>query len=98
MKANEFIKKYGVDEAKYFVDKVIDHISMGDDFKAEELKRLIESHDLVKSYNGIYGAKNTLKLFLSSIEIGLYHGIDGVNSEFEIPRLKQAIADVESYL
>lgn len=57
MRANEFIKKYGVEEAKYFVDKVIDHISMGDDFKAEELKRLIESHELVQKMGGIDKAR-----------------------------------------
>lgn len=103
MKANEFVKKFGLDLAKLDVqafesgfikrEDIVEHY--GFDI-LDDLKRLVESHDLVTSYNGLHGAKNTLKLLISSIEIGLYHGIDGVNAELEIPRLKQAIADVES--
>lgn len=61
-----------------------------------ELKRLVESVDLVNSNGGWNGTKNTITLFQSSLDIGLYHGVDGVNAEVEIPRLKQAIADYES--
>lgn len=61
-----------------------------------DLKRLVESVDLVNSNGGWNGTKNTITLFQSSLDIGLYHGVDGVNAEVEIPRLKQAIADYES--
>lgn len=65
---------------------------------SQDLKRLVESHELVESYKGLHCAKNTLGLLQSSMEIGLYHGMDGVDAATEIPRLKQAIADVESCL
>lgn len=63
-----------------------------------DLKRIVESWELVESYKGLHCAKNTLGLLQSSMEIGLYHGMDGVDAATEIPRLKQAIADVESCL
>ncbi len=40
-----------------FVNNVIDHLSMGADFDVEELKRLIESHDLVNKVGGLKKAK-----------------------------------------
>lgn len=60
-----------------------------------ELKRLVESVDLVNCNGGWNGTKNTITLFQSSLDLGLYHGVDGVDAEVEIPRLKQAIADYE---
>lgn len=110
MKAETFVKTHGLDHAKQVLSSadsgankyVIDFnwyaagIVTDDYVLLSELSRVIKSHDLVTSYNGLHGAKNTLKLLISSIEIGLYHGIDGVNAELEIPRLKQAIADVEA--
>lgn len=92
MKANEFVKAMGINAVRQFLEN--DNIRTKEIH--DDLKRLVESHDLVTSYNGLHGAKNTLKLLISSIEIGLYHGIDGVNAEVEIPRLKQAIADYEA--
>lgn len=62
----------------------------------KELKHLVESVDLIHANSGLNGTKNTVKLFQSSLDIGLYHGVEGVNAEDEIPRLKQAIADYES--
>lgn len=94
MRANEYIKQYGLDKARELYNS--DDWSTVSEYFLISLKRLIESHELVETYNGINGAKNTLNLFVASIEIGLYHGVDGVNSELEIPRIKQAIADVES--
>ena len=61
-----------------------------------ELKRLVESVDLVNCNGGWNGTKNTITLFQSSLDLGLYHGVDGVDAEVEIPRLKQAITDYES--
>ena len=62
----------------------------------DDLKRLVESVDLVNCNGGWNGTKNTITLFQSSLEIGLYHGVDGVDAEVEIPRLKQAISDYEA--
>lgn len=92
MKANEFIKAMGLNAVKQFLEN--DNIRTKE--MSDDLKRLVESHDLVESYKGPHCAKNTLGLLQSSMEIGLYHGVDGVDAATEIPRLKQAIADVES--
>lgn len=68
----------------------------GEVYKLDELKRLVESVDLINANGGLNGTKNTITLFQSSLDLGLYHGVDGVDAEVEIPRLKQAIADYES--
>ena len=62
----------------------------------DDLKRLVESVDLVNCNGGWNGTKNTITLFQYSLDLGLYHGVDGVDAEVEIPRLKQAIADYEA--
>ena len=61
-----------------------------------DLKRLVESMDLVNCNGGWNGTKNTITLFQSSLDLGLHHGVGGVDAEVEIPRLKQAIADYDS--
>ena len=53
----------------------------------------LESADLINANGGLNGTKNTITLFQYSLDLGLYHGVDGVDAEVEIPRLKQAIAD-----
>jgi len=94
VKANKFVKENGIEKCKRILDDLTDQGHNGDFYK--ELKRLVESHDLVESYKGLHCAKNTLGLLQSSMEIGLYHGMDGVDAATEIPRLKQAIADIEA--
>jgi hypothetical protein len=99
MKANEFVKKFGVERAKQIVnadDSVHALVFATTKVSFLDLKRLVESHELVESYKGLHCAKNTLGLLQSSMEIGLYHGMDGVDAATEIPRLKQAIADIEA--
>lgn len=65
-------------------------------FGYDDVKRLVESHELVEKNQGLNGARNVLKLLEASLDIGLYHGIDGVDATTEVPKLRQAIADVES--
>lgn len=117
MKANEFVKKHGLNKAKvllstqgktianlkneYTVEQLKEYqgyIVSDDLMSLVELKRLIESHELVEKMGGLNGAKNNLSLFESSLAIGLYHGVVGANAEAQISELKQAIADVESCL
>lgn len=102
MKANEFVKKYGVGRAKVllvesigcglYVDAnyritlyLIDEPRKSDDIDfiihRYELERLVESHELVESFNGLEMAK---QFFDENVECS--------DSE----RLKQAIADVEA--
>ena len=111
MNAVQFIQQHGVDKARKVIDGApewamsinfnngmyysrMEH-KKGDTF-LYDIKRLVESVDLVNCNGGLNGTKNTVKLFQSSLDIGLYHGVEGVNAEDEIPRLKQAIADYES--
>ena len=95
MKANEYINKYGVDCANEILKHNQDLMNIGFFIN---LKRLVESYELVEKMGGLNGAKNNLSLLETSLAIGLYHGVVGVNAEAQISELKQAIADVESCL
>lgn len=93
MRANEFIKKYGLDRAKKLLsitskmnmsNLVFVSLQDGDnlDFEVDELKRLIKSHDLVLEHGSICRAKKYAE------------------SKYTAPEVKKllskAIADVES--
>ncbi|MGS0705043.1 hypothetical protein ACVBEE_00520 [Acinetobacter sp. ANC 3781] len=90
MKANEFVKKYGWNEARFYAkqfdDKWIGFDIDGVDIilNAFELKRLVESHELI------------IKDF-ESIEMAKYeYMVSGSHSDPYWIQVKQAIADVES--
>jgi len=59
--------------------------------KISELKRLVESHELVQSYGGLPAAKVHLN---SLAERCVNGGLEAVREQYKI--LKQAIADVEA--
>ena len=79
MKANEYIDKYGVDCAKEILKHNQDLMNI--DFFIN-LKRLVESHELVKEHGAIEHAKEYANSPYTAPEVK--------------ERLKQAIADVES--
>lgn len=95
MKANEFVKKYGIEYAMHILS---DDAPIVMDLNYIDLKRLVESHELVESYtsrfNGDaewffvsdYCKKNRISPFFSE-------NYDKASSIY-----KQAIADVESCL
>lgn len=58
MKANEFVKKFGWDRAKREVELIgtIAAMCCEDDFN-NDLKRLVESHELVEKLGGLNDAK-----------------------------------------
>ena len=90
MKANEFVKNFGVERAKQIVNA--DHSVHALVFATTkvsllDLKRLIESHEVVESCGGLESAKKELQR--QSI-------LRWINPETE--RLRGAIADVESCL
>lgn len=96
MNAKEFIQKFGWNDARVCIlncacpeDRWF--MRRGDlvsDQDFDDLKRLVESYELVESYGGIKNTKNKL-----STEQGEpYYNY----SQPLIDRLKQAIADVES--
>ena len=96
MKANEFVKKFGWNEAKEALKRVIwcetAYCSMLGHgcFKSNsdccvdinDLKRLIESHELVKEHGSLGGAKEYADSVYTAPEVA--------------ERLHAAIADVES--
>lgn len=89
MKANEFVKKFGLDLAKLdvrafesgFIERedIVEHY--GFDI-LDGLKRLVESHELVIEHGSIDRAKMYAESIYTAQEV--------------VERLKQAIADVES--
>ena len=95
MNAIKFIKEHGVEKARKVIDGEYYRIEINA-VNLKQLKRLVESVELVNCNGGWNGTKNTITLFQSSLDLGLYHGVDGVDAEVEIPRLKQAIADYKS--
>lgn len=102
MKANEFVKKYSLYHAKeavrvagpfnyldcqsleFFKHDAANHISIS------ELKRFVESHELVNSLGGIEKAKDLL------VEVANRNHKYAQN--FEKPALEKAIRDVEACL
>lgn len=87
MKANEFVKKFGLDAAKHKADELKIIESMGDklSFEDENLKRIVESHELVESYGGM----DRIKEDTSDLE-------DWEESSSLWREVEKAIADVES--
>ena len=76
MKANEFFKAMGINAVRQFLEN--DNIRTKE--MHDDLKRLVESHELV----GRYGTADEAKEYLPMLRMGSYD------------ELKQAIADVES--
>ena len=77
MKANEFFKAMGINAVRQFLEN--DNIRTKE--MHDDLKRLVESHELVEKFSGLVEAK---KIANNPLAI------------FNTMPLKQAIADVES--
>ena len=93
MKANEFVKKHGLAEVKILLTSPSHGFFFKEDFYKhygfdiyEDLKRLVESHELVEKYKRGRGIRFRVRW-------GMYRY--GDTQEFN-DRLKQAIFDVES--
>lgn len=86
MKANEFFKKVGIEAVKSYIVAYEDHLT-------DELKRLVESHELVESRGGLDAAKHELILLQKHLN-NTFGYVTIITSE-KIENLKQAIADVE---
>ena len=87
MKANEFVKKFGWEESKKHLLEVREAVNQtpykhsAEDF-SNDLKRLIESHDLAKEHGSLGRAKEYADSAYTAPEVA--------------ERLHAAIADVES--
>lgn len=94
MKANEFVKKYGWDLVKRDIACLESGFITKSDFMEhygfeilDDLKRLVESWELVEKHGGLSEAKEIEQQYWNS----------GVGSAMIVSmELKQAIADVES--
>lgn len=98
MKANEFVKKFGWDRAKREV-ALIGTIAMmcGDNDFNNDLKRLVESHELV----AIHGFEKSKEIVANAPSDDHFYswtlGDSGVRDKtVNIGELRKAIADVES--
>ena len=85
MKANEFVKKFGIERAKQIVnadDSVHALVFATTGVSFLELKRLVESYELVKEHGSLGRAKEYADSAYTAPEVA--------------ERLHAAIADVES--
>ncbi|MDQ8937034.1 hypothetical protein [Acinetobacter rudis] len=103
MKANEFVKEFGIEEAQFLIDEwdgeatnwslETGFVFVGKSVDThmlciETLKRLVESHDLVESLGGLEKAKELLVEIANRDHRYAQH--------FEKPALEKAIVDVEA--
>ena len=87
MKANEFVKKHGLDEVKKILqcapDFALSILDDGDETDLCDLKRLIDSHEIVDQYGGLVVIKECVDKTIFPLSD-------------RIARMKQAISDVEA--
>ena len=103
MKANDFIKKFGLDLAKLDVrafesgfikrEDIVEHY--GFDI-LDDLKRLVESHELVLEWK--LPEDDEIGLDGANLYLDYYAHYTSDEEKAKLDRLKQAIADVESCL
>ena len=98
VKANEFVKKFGIEKAKQavgFGNKYAENGVLrletfdGDeiDVAIDDLKHLVESHELVEAEGGLLNVKNSFQM---------ERDCGGIDMTPFGKKLYQAIADVES--
>ena len=98
MRANEFVKKYGWDEAiKQIKNPTGTHGASFDYSFMGDLKRLVESNELVERFGGLKKAKNRLQK--ARLDFCLLVSFKNENNEILAVYdhvLEKAISDVES--
>lgn len=97
MKANEFVKKFGLSHTVYLLkDTELTEFAIHsncagkhymDTVCVSDLKRLVESHELVEKHGGLLNVKNSFQM---------ERDCGGVDMTPFGKKLYQAIADVES--
>ena len=80
MKANEFLRDNGIVKCSRIVEGLSEQ-GVDSDF-TKDLKRLVESHELIEQYNGLFEAKELIRV--------------SPKLTSELRWLAAAIADVES--
>lgn len=100
MKANEFFKKVGVEAVKSYIAAYEDHLT-------DDLKRLVESWELVEKLGGLERVKKAINgkhisythfyLHSNNSYVFLDHYVDFIPDHAQhIGMFNKAIADVES--
>lgn len=93
MKANEFFKAMGINAVRQFLEN--DNIRTKE--MHDDLKRLVESHELVEKVGGLLSAKANINEMV--VDSGSGYVSDGAklyDYDFSFGSLRKAIADVES--
>ena len=93
MRANELVKENGIEKCKRILDDLTDQGHNGDFYK--DLKRLVESHELIESFGGLEMAKESLKNLPSEYQ-SYTMTRDDTGATTQSFKLNQAIFDVES--
>ena len=95
MKANEFVKKFGIEHAELLIENMED-VQIGDNHRdyINNLKRLVESHELVQEWKLPEDDENGLDGATLYLECYAFYSTD--EEKAKLDRLAQAIADVES--
>lgn len=87
MRANDFIKAHGIAEAKRILHDARGCVGVKlwgrYEFSTDDLKRIVESHELVESYGGIRQSRRWIERTVFKLSDSMI-------------ALKKAIADVES--
>ena len=103
MKANEFLKKHGLDEVKILLTSPSHGFFFKEDFYNhygfdiyDDLKRIVESHELVSNFGGLKRAKRILKKAYTSFNTMISVVWNDKPFQCNIQKLENAIADVES--
>lgn len=103
--AIRLFKLVGIDKIKAILaEDELEHFRVhldGDDWKnpsivmASDLHEIVDTFELVEVKGGLISSKKYLEFLQSSVDMGLYHGLDDVNCETEIPLISKAINLVE---
>lgn len=113
MKANEFVKKFGLGAAQYWIGRFnvvndVEEVFINIEFR-DDLKRLVESHELVERTGGLDRVKKALDgkhigythFYLHSNDryVFLDHYVDFIPDRAQhIGMFNKTISDVESCL
>ena len=95
MKANEFVKKFGWEEASNLVNApcwTMRQIALSTTVDTDDLKRLVESWELVNEFDDIEQARS----WIPDMDDEMPYQVRGSNKRFFKGQLIEAIADVES--